>query len=262
MPEAGGDLALLKDAAQAAGDIARRYFRHDPRTWTKPDGAGPVTEADLAVNAMLREELTRARPEFGWLSEESEDDPARLEADHLFIVDPIDGTRAFIKGDPAWAISLAVAEKGRVTSAVVYLPARDKLYAAAAGAGAWLGTQRIRASDRAALDGAAVLAPSPAFEAMHWKDARPPRVDRQFRSSLAYRLSLIGEGRFDAMLTLRATWEWDIAAGSLIVAEAGGIATDRRLHPLRFNNPGAQVNGVVAAGARLHPLLGARLSQA
>ncbi|HHL22529.1 MAG TPA: 3'(2'),5'-bisphosphate nucleotidase CysQ [Aliiroseovarius sp.] len=258
----GRDLALLKDAARGAGDIARRYFRRDPEAWAKPGGAGPVTEADLAVDKILREELTGARPDYGWLSEETPDSPARLERDRLFIVDPIDGTRAFIDGDPTWAISLAVAERGRVTSAVVYLPARDKLYAAEAGHGAWLGERRIRASARDALEGATVLAARPTFEPFHWKDATPPPVDRQFRSSLAYRLSLTGEGRFDAMLTLRATWEWDIAAGSLIVAEAGGVATDRRLVPLAFNNPGAQVNGVVAAGARLHPLLGARLSAA
>ncbi len=260
MPEPG-DLALLQDAARAAGRIALRHFRRAPETWSKPNGAGPVTEADLEVNRMLRAELTAARPGHGWLSEESEDGPARLKTRRLFIVDPIDGTRAFIEGSPTWAVSLALAERGRVVAAVVHLPARDKLYAAERGRGAWLNGAPILASRQGELDGARVLAARPAFEAIHWKEARPPPVARRFRSSLAYRLSLVGEGRFDAMLTLRATWEWDIAAGSLIVTEAGGVATDRRLNPLRFNTPGAQVNGVLAAGARLHPALGGCLHQ-
>ncbi len=256
------DLRLLTDAAHAAGTIAHRFFRKAPDAWEKPGGAGPVTEADLAVDRMLREELGAARPAYGWLSEETEDDPARLEADRVFIIDPIDGTRAFIEGNATWAISLAVAERGAVTAAVVYLPMRDMLYTAAKGAGARFNGDPILASPKRDLAGARVLAARPTFDPWNWQDATPPPVKRAFRSSLAYRMSLVGEGRFDAMLTLRATWEWDIAAGALIVAEAGGIVSDRRLAPLRFNSPGAQVNGVLAAGAGLHGKLGARLSQA
>ncbi len=256
------ELRLLKDAARRAGDIAMGHFRADPQVWDKPGDAGPVTEADLAVDRMLREELLAARPAYGWLSEETEDSPARLAAERLFIIDPIDGTRAFIEGSSGWAHSLAIVERGAVIAAAVYLPVSDRMYSAALGRGAFLNDAPIRASGRGELEDATLLAARPALEPWHWRDASVPPVTRKFRSSLAYRMSLIGEGRYDAMLTLRATWEWDIAAGALIVAEAGGIVSDRRLAPLRFNTPGAQVNGVLAAGAALHPILGERLSGA
>lgn len=257
---AADDLALLTEAAREAGKVARGFFNQGPAAWDKPGGLGPVSEADLAVDRLLREGLTTARPGYGWLSEETEDTPARLEADRLFIVDPIDGTRAFIEGSPTWAHSLAIVEHGEVTAAVVYLPVRDKLYAAARGRGATLNGEPLVASMRADPDGASVLAVRAVLDPWVWKDAQPPRFKRNFRSSLAYRLSLVGEGRFDAMMTLRATWEWDAAAGSLIVAEAGGAVSDRQGGALAFNNPVPQVNGLVAGGRALHEALRGRMA--
>ena len=134
MPAA--DLALLIEAAQEAGRIATRFSGPKAQTWHKPEGAGPVTEADLAVNDMLERELRAARPDYGWLSEESLDRGDRLAANRVFIIDPIDGTRSFIDGSRTWAHSIAVAERGEVTAAVIYLPLRDKLYTAAKGQGA------------------------------------------------------------------------------------------------------------------------------
>ena len=107
------DLALLVAAAQAAGPVALGYFRARPASWDKPDGAGPVSEADLAVDALLRERLLSARPDYGWLSEETEDDPARLSRATVFVVDPIDGTRAFSRGLPSWGMLLGRVERGR-----------------------------------------------------------------------------------------------------------------------------------------------------
>lgn len=245
------DLSLLIDAAQAAGQIARRYAGATAARWDKPDGAGPVTEADIAVNDLLIDQLRGARPEYGWLSEETEDSADRLNHDRVFIVDPIDGTRSFIEGSGTWAHALAVVEKGRVTAAVIYLPMRDKLYAASVGQGATLNDTPIRASDRSGLAGASVLAAKPAYEAQHWR-GMVPDVARAYRPSLAYRLSLVAEGRFDAMLTLRDTWEWDIAAGDLILREAGAVISDRRAVPLKFNNPTPLLDGVVAANPGLH----------
>ncbi|HGG05657.1 MAG TPA: 3'(2'),5'-bisphosphate nucleotidase CysQ [Aliiroseovarius sp.] len=256
------DLILLQEAARAAGDIALGFFKCDPEAWEKPDSAGPVTEADLAVDRMLREDLCAARPDYGWLSEETEDTPDRLSHDKVFVVDPIDGTRAFIEGSPTWAHSLAIVDRGQVTAAVVYLPVNDSLYAAQLGGGATLNDASIHVRETARLDDASLLAARPVFDAWNWRDGQVPTVKRQFRSSLAYRMSLVGEGRFDAMLTLRATWEWDVAAGALIVTEAGGRVTNRRLDALRFNNPGGQVNGVLAASPTIHNAIGARLSQA
>ena len=254
------DLTLLIEAAKEAGKIASGFFKASPEIWDKPDGAGPVTEADLAVDNMLRESLRAARPDYGWLSEETEDDKARLTADKVFIIDPIDGTRAFIEGSKTWAHSLAIAAHGQVTNAVVYLPERDLMFTAEKGKGAYLNGDKITASHVTELAKATLLAAKPAFDPWHWQDGKVPDINRHFRSSLAYRMAAVAQGRFDAMLTLRPTWEWDIAAGALIVSEAGGRATDRRLAPLKFNNPGAQVDGVFAAGRAVHKALGARLS--
>lgn len=254
----GNDLALLIDAARHAGEIAQRYFQQDPDVTDKPDGAGPVTEADLAVNVMLEATLRAARPDYGWLSEETEDNAARLSTTRQFMIDPIDGTRAFIEGSKDWAHSLAVVEDGTVISAAIFLPMRNLMYAASAGKGATLNGGPIKAN-QPAMEGATVLGARPNFEPHFWKDGVLPQINRAFRSSLAYRLALVAQGRFDGMITLRPSWEWDIAAGALIVAEAGGRVTDQHGAALRFNNAHPQVPGVLAAGAQLHSDLLARL---
>jgi myo-inositol-1(or 4)-monophosphatase len=252
------DLALLTEAAREAGRIALGYFRRAPETWEKSAGAGPVTAADLAVDSMLHDRLLAARPGYGWLSEETEDNPARLTAERLFIVDPIDGTRAFIAGEPSWSHALAICEGGRITSGVVYLPARNLLYTAIAGQGAWLNGQPIRATSHDGSPGARVLTSQVNLKPERWPGGLPD-VERHFRPSLAWRLALVGEGRFDAMLTLDPVWEWDIAAGALIAAEAGATLSDRTGAPARFNRPEARSPGLIAAPQGLHAALIARL---
>lgn len=254
----GSDLSLLIDAAKAAGAEARRHFRGDLEIRHKEGDGSPVTQADLAVNRVLEAMLRPARPDYGWLSEESPDRAARLTRDRVFIVDPIDGTRSFIEGSETWAHALAVVNRGVVEAAVVYLPVRDKLYAAAAGGGARLNGLPIAVGRHAGADDASILAARPALEDRHWPGGLP-RLDRSYRPSLAYRLSLVAEGRYDSMLTLRPTWEWDIAAGALILSEAGARITDRRGGPLRFNNPHPQTDGVLAANPALHAALLDRL---
>lgn len=251
------DLDLLIDAAKAAGEIATPFAGQNPEVWDKPDDAGPVTEADLAVNRMLEVELQAARPDYGWLSEESDANDARLQADHVFIVDPIDGTRSFIKGETTWAHSLAIAHHGQVTAAVVYLPLLDKMYIASLGQGAFLNGDALRIGARAQLEGAEVLAARPAMDEVNW--AQIPQVNRSHRPSLAYRLSLVAEGRFDAMLTLRKTWEWDVAAGDLIIKEAGGVTSDKTHQTLKFNNADPRLKGMIASNPDLHPQILAAL---
>ncbi len=141
------DLELLKDAAVEAGRLAMRFFRHDPRVWTKAGGS-VVTEADVAVDRFLRERLLAARPDYGWLSEETEDDPTRRDRAAVFVVDPIDGTRDFVEGGDFWCVSLAVVEAGRPVAAALNAPARGELYWAALGGGAWLGDRRLAVSSR------------------------------------------------------------------------------------------------------------------
>jgi myo-inositol-1(or 4)-monophosphatase len=258
---AEADRDLLAEAALEAGRLARHHAARDLDVQDKGDGQGPVTAADLAVDAMLRRTLTAARPDYGWLSEETPDDPARLGATRVFVVDPIDGTRAFIAGEDSWAHSLAVVEDGVPVAAAIYLPAKDRLYAAALGLGATRDGWPVAHSGRAGLDGAEVLATLPNFHDSHWRGGAPP-VTRRFVSSLAFRLSLAAEGRYDAMITLRDAWEWDIAAGALIVTEAGGLATTRVGAPLRFNNPHPKVAGVIAGTPAVHAALRARLAVA
>ena len=249
MPDSD-DLSLLIDAAYEAGEIAQSFAGPDARAWDKPGGAGPVTEADLAVNDMLARDLRAARPGYGWLSEESEDSGERLTRDRVFIVDPLDGTRSYMEGSSTWAHALAIAEQGEVVAAVIYLPMLDKLYSAMRGGGAFLNDERIAPSDRDTLAGATVLAARPAMAPEHWRSV--PDVKRSHRPSLAYRTALVAEGRYDAMLTLRPTWEWDIAAGDLILREAGAATSDRYGATLRFNNADPRQSGMVAAPARLH----------
>lgn len=252
------DLTLLLEAAIAAGEIARRYFKSTQQVWDKGGGQGPVTEADLAIDKMLKEFLLGARPDYGWLSEETEDGTARLAAECVFIIDPIDGTRAFVAGETTFSHSLAIAKNGEVTQAVVFLPMRDQMYQARVGGGAYLNGTRISQSGRAQIDGATVLAATPQFGAELWPGGVPP-VERHFRSSLAYRMALVAEGAFDAMLTLRDAWEWDIAAGDLLCREAGATVTDQHGRALEFNSQTPQCPGVLAASPGVHAGLMAHL---
>ncbi len=252
------DLALLVEAAEAAGRIAARYWRARPKQWEKGEGAGPVTEADLAIDRMLRERLTKARPGYGWLSEETEDHPARLSAERAFIVDPIDGTRAFIAGEKGFSHALSVVEAGRVTAAVVYLPMAEKLYTAARGLGAELNGRPIRASSRDRLEGASVVASSHVLSPQHWPHG-VPALDRHFRASLAHRLCLVADGSFDATLTFRPAWEWDVAAGALVAEEAGALTTGARGEALSFNAPRPIAPGLLVAPPILHEAFLARI---
>lgn len=252
----GDDLALLLAAAEQAGRIALRYWRRSPQSWTKHDDS-PVTEADLAVNRMLQAELLAARPGYGWLSEETPDGTVRLSRDRVFVVDPIDGTRAFVAGETAFSHALAVVENGVPVAGVVHLPALGMTYAAAAGRPATRNGLPVTCSTRAEADGATALATASALAAEHWPGG-VPRLRRHFRASLAWRFCLVAEGSFDAMLTLRPAWEWDIAAGALIAARAGAVATDAAGGTMVFNRPVPQAAGVIVAGAALHAALAAR----
>jgi myo-inositol-1(or 4)-monophosphatase len=243
LPES--DLELLTTAARAAGEIASRFWSGENRVWDKSTD-DPVSEADLAVDNYLRERLTAARPGYGWLSEETEDTPDRLNARRVFVIDPIDGTRAFISGEKTWAHSLAVVENGKPVTAVVHLPLRARLFAAEAGEGATLNGEVIAASDWSGKAPIRLLANAASMDARHWPGGQPP-VKRSFRPSLAYRLCLVAQGRYDAMVTFRDSWEWDIAAGALIAAEAGAEVTNRHGRPLVFNNDRPANHGVVAA---------------
>lgn len=251
---ANDDLSLLIRAAQDAGQIALRHLKAGPKTWQKPDGQGPVTDADLEIDQMLQDSLCAARPDYGWLSEETRDTLERLGRARVFIVDPIDGTRAFAQGQQGFAHALAVVEHGQPVAAVVHLPVPDLTYHALRGQGAYLNGQRITATDRRAVTGARVLATQSQFTPALWQGG-VPLIAPHFRPSLAWRMALVAEGQFDAMLSLRPTWHWDIVAGALLIAEAGGKVSDGTGQNLLFNTQTARSDGIIAAGAVMHDAL-------
>ncbi len=256
-PAHASDLALLKAALAEAADLARDFYKQGAAVWAKPDSS-LVTEADLAVDALLKERLGAARPSYGWLSEETRDDPARLAATRLFIVDPIDGTRAFVKRKPHWTICAAVVEKGTPVVAVVVNPLREQLFEAVIGAGARLNGEPIQATPRAELTGARLVGPGDAFR--HRAGIAPwPAIERDNFSSLAYRLCNVAAGWRDGAVSLSLSHEWDIAAAQLIVTEAGGLSTELDGAAPRFNQPRPIVHGVVAAGPQLYPEIQARV---
>ena len=237
------DLALLIEAATEAGDIAKTFWRNDPKSWEKAPG-DPVGEADLAANAVLRARLRDARPDYGWMSEEDEDEPERQFAERVFIVDPIDGTKSFLKGEENWGVAVAVAENGSVTAGAFVMPAKDTVYAAASGNGASRNGSPIVI--RAPNEPPEVLTARTSFDEKNWPGGVMAHA-RAFRPSLIYRFALVAEGRFDMTLTLRDAWEWDLAAGAIIASEAGARVSDRTGQPIVFNTPMRRANGALAA---------------
>jgi len=247
------DIDLLREAAQAAGKLAVLRRHQGLKIWSKGD-AGPVTDADIAVNDLLQDRLRSARPDYGWLSEETADGPERLQKKKLFVVDPIDGTVAFMKGQPWWTVAIAVVEDGVPTAAVVHAQVMHETFEATLGGGAKLNGEPIHASDATSLDDASMLADAKLFDRPIWPDPWPVmRFDK--RNSIAYRIALVGAGAFDAAMALSPKWDWDVCAGALIAEEAGAKCTDHLGRPYHFNRPDPRQPSLVCAAPALHPLI-------
>ena len=247
------DLALILEAAHEAGALALR-LRHQGLSVDFKPGDSPVTNADLAADALLKERLRTARPDYGWLSEETADDPARLSARRLFVVDPIDGTRSFAAGEAFWTVCIAVVEAGRPIAGAVFAPQRAESYAAAAGAGATLNGQPIHASETAVIDDCGMIAHPAMFNHYDWPKPWPTmRIAR--RNSTAYRLCLVASGAADATVTFAAKHDWDLAAADLIAREAGAYVGDHEGHPFTYNQPVPMQPSLVCAAPALAPLI-------
>jgi len=253
-----GDLDLLVEAAREAGEIALKRRAAGLTVTYKPGDATPVSDADLAVDAFLAERLLPARPGYGWLSEETTDDPVRLECSRIFLVDPIDGTRAYVKGRPWFCVSIAVVEDGRPIVGVVHAPELGETFTAELGGGAYRNGAPIAPSLADAVEGARMLGDAPMFSHPAWPIPWPA-MTIETRNSIAYRLCLVADGRFDAALAPAGKSDWDLAAADLIVNEAGGFVSDVRGRPFRFNGPSARQHGVVCAAPGLAPLILERL---
>lgn len=255
------ELRLAGEAAAAAGQLALSHFGAGRASWYKGPGQ-VVTEADLAVDALLHDMLRDARPHYGWLSEERVDDRSRMRCARVWVVDPIDGTRAFAEGVPQFAISIALVEDGEPLLGVVLNPATSERFEASVGGGAWLNGQRLSVSGRTDLVDAALLSSRTEMKRRHWPDMIP---EARFTTigSLAYKLALIASGRFDGLVSLRASHDWDIAAAQLLVGEAGGRLSDAAGRAIALNQETPRHAGLAVAGTKsLHDALLGRLETA
>ncbi|MFO1247371.1 MAG: 3'(2'),5'-bisphosphate nucleotidase CysQ [Alphaproteobacteria bacterium] len=249
------DLTLLEDTVREAGHIARSFYGGDYKRWNK-EGGSPVTEADLAVNKYLCDTLTAARPGYGWLSEETTDDPSRLERATVFIIDPIDGTVAFLKNRPHFTICAAIVVAGRPVCGVVYNPITDEMYSAREGAGAHRNGKQIHVGARDVLQDCAMLGDRTQLSAPPF-----PPMHVQNRNSVAYRVVLVADGSADASVSLTSKRDWDLAAADIILSEAGGSLTDTRGETLVYNKPSAKQSSLIAANPALSTEIIALLRQ-
>ncbi len=252
----GSLLPFVRDTAREAGAIATEFFRAGEKTtariWSKAGGS-PVTEADVSVDAFLKVHLSRALPDAGWLSEETLDNPARRERDQVWIVDPIDGTRAYCSGHLDWSIAIALLIGGLPVLGLVYAPAHALLYEAVEGGGAFRNGQPIATSGHATLRGARVAGPKPLADRLD----RVAGVTQLLEKipSLALRLVRVADGAVDIGLVSSNARDWDIAAADLILSEAGGRLTDLEGSGLRYNQVEPVHGELLAASHRLHPRL-------
>jgi myo-inositol-1(or 4)-monophosphatase len=239
------DRELLRASAVMAGILAAGYFRRDLKTWTK-DGTSPVSEADIVLDNYLHDALTSARPGYGWLSEESTDDPIRLNHRRVFIVDPIDGTRGFIRGDDSWTVSLAVVEDGIPIAGVVYAPARDEMYDAALGLGARFNGQPLTRHRHPGRTSPLIPAPGAVHQELQAAGLEYTRGP--FFPSLAYQMVQVATGSIDAGVARRGARDWDIAGAACILTEVGLGFEDVCIGALRFNRPEIRHGALAALG--------------
>jgi len=247
------DLALITEAAHAAGALARDMRRKGLQVEYKDDRS-PVTDADLATDALLTERLRAARPDYGWLSEETADATHRLDCRRIFVVDPIDGTRAFLNDRPWWSVAIAIVEDGLAVAGVVYAPEFEQTYVATAGGGARLNGAPIQPSSALLLEDCRMAGDPSLFRHPAWPQPWPNmRVEP--RNSTAYRMCLVASGNFDAAVAPVRKSDWDVAAGDLIAREAGCFVGDHLGAAFRYNRPRPSQASLICATPALAPLI-------
>ncbi|PYB77322.1 3'(2'),5'-bisphosphate nucleotidase CysQ [Rhizobium wuzhouense] len=254
------DLALITQAAREAGKVALSHFGQSPEVWWKNEGMSPVSAADYAANRVLEQMLLAARPGYGWLSEETDDDSDRLARETLFVVDPIDGTRAFLAGKKTWCVSVAVVHKGAPVAGVLVAPALEEEFTAVAGGIARRNGVEIVVSTPEP-EGRLKIASAQDMVAAIDRALRP-RVDRvDHIPSLAYRLALVADGRIDGTLVKPNAHDWDLAAADLILSRAGGALTDLEGRALVYNRVEVTHPVLCAASGSILPILLKNITQ-
>ena len=243
------DLDLLRHHAAEAGRIAMRWFGDNPQVWLK-EGESPVSEADFAVDEYLKRELLAARPDYGWLSEETEDDGARASCERVFVVDPIDGTRGFLNRDQRWCVSIAVVERNRPVVGILESPVLKRRVDAVAGGGAFENGEPIEPlapRERLRVSGPKVF--------MRRAEASPDALRGMdhvgYIPSLAWRIALVATGEIDVGFARASARDWDLAAADLIAHEAGARLTDDGCETLLYNCPSAR-HGILVASRDPH----------
>ncbi|WP_262690320.1 3'(2'),5'-bisphosphate nucleotidase CysQ [Kordiimonas aestuarii] len=256
------DARLVRRVTEEAGRIALSYFARDIHQWDKSPN-NPVSEADLAVDEFLRTTLMQNRTGYGWLSEETEDHADRLRCGRLWIVDPIDGTRAFLSGGDDWGISVALVQDRKPIIAAFYAPVKNAFYFAEAGRGATKNGLNIRVSTQDDLTSARMMGDPSAFKSKKlWPTPWPDTMLTEQANSIALRICQIADGQFDCCVTLRPKNDWDVAAADLIIAEAGGHLSTGTGRALMFNRKKPLHDHIVASCPPLLPAIMERVEPA
>ena len=246
------ELAIAIEAAREAGEIIRSLYGTPLPVVEKGDrGDSPLTEADTRANRVLERRLRAAFPDDGWLSEESRDTTERLAKRRVWIVDPLDGTKEFVRRIPELAVCVALVEDGAARVGVTYNPIRDELFAAERALGATLNGRPIHVTSTSALSRAVLLASRSENERGEWDRFRG-RFTIELTGSVAYKLALVAAGRADATFTLSPKSEWDVCSSDCIIECAGGRVTDLAGAPLRYNRSSPALAGLVASNGALH----------
>ena len=253
------DHALLCEAVREAADIALDFSKRGFEVREKNPG-DPVTEADLAVDEAVKKRLLGARPGYGWLSEESSGGADRLKAPRTWVIDPIDGTKGFVEGNHEWVVSVALVEDGRPVAAVIANPNTGQFVDAVKGGGTRLSGEPVHVTRVAALPGAKLGSSRNEQRRQLWQHLFP-EASIEVVDAIAYKLALVAIGAIDAVIALRPKSDWDIAAGDLLITEAGGVMTDADGNVMVYNQPEIRKPDLVASGPVIFPALRAALSR-
>ncbi len=248
------EVAFARKAALAAGEILSRYYKHGSYKVGSKGYDNPVTTADLKADRAIKRILTRAFPGYGWLSEETADTKERLKCRRVWIVDPLDGTKEFIKGIPEFCVAIALVERGVPILGITYNPIKDEMFWAARGMGCHLNDGAARVTRTRVLKRARVLASRSETARGEWEVFNGTLMWSP-TGSVAYKLALVAGGKADATFSRTPKNEWDIAAGAALVTEAGGMMTDIKGRVMRFNQRRTVRSGMIASNGLLHEAL-------
>jgi len=241
------ELKVAQESAEAAGKTILKYYEGDYHVEQKSRN-NPVTTADYEADTLLKDQLKKAFPEYGWLSEESKDQPERLEKDMVWVVDPLDGTKEFIYGIPEFVVSIGLVRNSEPVLGVLYNPVQGEMYAAAKGGGAFLNGDKISVSQTRKLSDARLLVSRTESKNGHVNKFADHIRAFKPTGSVAYKLGLAAAARGDVFVSVYSKNEWDVCAGHLIVQEAGGTMSDIYGNEIRYNNKATKIRDGIIAG--------------